>query len=218
MLTGAQETNYIYSNKPQDYYARQMGDGGLRGLWFKKRQAITRCLVERYWKRGLILDIGCGNCLWNSGTAPTIGLEICEAMLRHNMPKIPLFFPLIADINEGLPFKSDSVSMVVITEILEHFSNYRFIIEEISRILKDDGIVILSVPYSKFPGIWWLIFPIWCKYKGLKDGDDYYLNKCGHKVNFNARMIRNEFKKFDLLENINLNLLTFFSVFKKQRK
>ena len=205
----------MYKTKPADYYAQQMNTDSLRAAWFRKRQSLIQELVDKYYTGGLVLDIGCGNCLWNSKGIPTVGIDICEAMLRYNMKHIPSFRSLQADIRLGLPIKSNSVGMVVITEALEHFINYNVIIEEIKRVLEKDGIVVVSVPYSKLPGLWGLIFPLWCLYKGWRDADQYYSKRCGHVAGFNFKRIKSDFSKFVFLERKALALLTMFFVARK---
>ena len=205
----------MYAAFPPDYYARQMGSKSLRQRWFSKRQHLTAALVKKYHSGGRLLDIGCGNCLWNSGDVSTIGIDICEPMLRHNCRSNASFIPLVADISQNLPLKNESIETVVITEVLEHLPSYASHIEEIWRVLKKGGVVIASVPYAKFPGLWGVIFPLWCKFKGLKEKDEYYLRNCGHVVNFNMKMLQEAFSKFSLLEKIRLDLMTIVFVGKK---
>lgn len=205
----------IYKTKPADYYAQQMSSNNLRSVWFRKRQSLIQELVNKYYTGGLILDIGCGNCLWNTKEIPVIGIDICEAMLRYNLKHISSFHCLQADIRLGLPIRSNSVDMVVITEVLEHFIDYNVIIEEIKRVLKKDGIVIVSVPYSKFPGLWGLIFPLWCLYRGWRDSDRYYSKRCGHVAGFNFKIVESDFSEFIFLERKILAFLTMFFVARK---
>jgi len=205
----------MYANFPYDFYARQMISHGLRQKWLAKRQDLTRFFVQKYFQNGILLDIGCGNCLWNTQALPAIGIDICEPMLRYNRQKNLFFTPLIADISEGFPVKSETIGTVIITEVLEHFSSYPFIVEEIWRVLKKDGVVIVSVPYAKFPGLWGILFPIWCKFKGWKEKNEYYLRNCGHVVNFGPKKLSDIFHRFTLLEKKQLDLMTIFLAGKK---
>ncbi len=208
--------NKIYASKPKDYYLKQMSSPGLRGIWFKARQNTTARLVEKYFKENLIVDIGCGNCLWNNGNMPTLGIDLCKAMLRFDADNIPSFFPLQSDVVMGLPLKDNSVNMVIVTELLEHLVSYEQLFKEIFRVLKKGGIVIGSVPYGAFPGIWGFIFPLWCKYKAWVDNDEYYLNECGHKIKFNAGKVRVGLAGFHLLEVFSLWHLTLFFAARKE--
>lgn len=205
----------IYLRQAGDYYVKQVNNKGFRPWLLKKRRDIIHRLVKKYYSKGAVLDIGCGNSLWNKDNIPMVGLDICEAMLKYNSNKTTGSFFIQSDISAGLPIKSDSVNTVVITEVLEHIQPYVSLIEEIKRVLKKGGIVIASVPYDKLPGIWGIIFPVWCRYKGWMDNDLYYSNRCGHTANFNIRKVQQAFSKFDLLELTNFNLLTIFCVARK---
>lgn len=216
MSTDNDKMMAIYLLQAGDYYVKQLNNKGLRPWLFKKRRDIIHRLVKKYYSQGTILDIGCGNSLWNKDNISVIGLDICEAMLKYNSNKAAGSFFIKSDISAGLPIKNGSINTVVITEVLEHIQPYVFLIEEIKRVLKKGGIVIVSVPYGKLPGVWGLIFPIWCRYKGWKDQDRYYANKCGHTINFNIKKIRQAFNKFALLELITLRLLTIFCVARKE--
>ncbi len=206
----------MYASKPGDYYRRQIESPGLRGMWFRTRQKTTAGLVKKYFKGGLIVDIGCGNCLWDSGEVPVIGIDICEAMLEYNTANIRSFLPLKSDVTAGLPLKDSSVDVIVITELLEHFTSYGSLLKEVSRVLKKGGVIIGSVPYGEFPGIWSFIFPLWCKYRAWKDSDNYYLNRCGHKMRFNAGRLRAGLADFNILEVFGLYYLTLFFVARKE--
>jgi len=206
----------MYSVQPATYYLQQMSRGGLRGAWFKQRQLKTRRLVKKYYRPGgLVLDIGCGNCLWNTGEVPVIGIDICESMLCYNKDHVKHFFPVNADVFNSVPLKDASIDIVVMTEILEHLESHACIINEVFRVLKKDGILIVSVPYGKLPGLWQFIFPLWCRFKWWKDKDEYYKYHCGHVSVFNLKGLARLFNGFNILENGNIALLTIFLVLKK---
>lgn len=50
------------------------------------------------------------------------------------------------NLNQGLPFRDKSFNYVIMLEVIEHLENSFFILKEINRILKPDGILILSTP------------------------------------------------------------------------
>lgn len=216
MATDNEKMMGIYLRQAGDYYVKQANNKGIRPWLLKKRRDIIHGLVKKYYSKGAVLDIGCGNALWNKDNIPMVGLDICEAMLKYNSNKTTGSFFIKSDISAGLPIKSDSVNMVVITEVLEHIQLYASLIEEIKRVLKKGGIVIASVPYDKLPGIWGIIFTVWCKYKGWRDNDLYYSNRCGHMANFNIKNVQQAFSKFTLLELTSFNLLTIFCVARKE--
>jgi ubiquinone/menaquinone biosynthesis C-methylase UbiE len=53
---------------------------------------------------------------------------------------------------QALPFPSESFSVIVCLEVLEHLHNYRQAVSEIHRCLKPEGHVIVSVPYRRRGG------------------------------------------------------------------
>jgi ubiquinone/menaquinone biosynthesis C-methylase UbiE len=53
----------------------------------------------------------------------------------------------VCDLNsEKLPYCDNSFDLVTFTEVIEHIENHRFTLSEISRVLKPEGILILSTP------------------------------------------------------------------------
>lgn len=216
MAADALKIKELYAKKPQDYYARQMRAKGIRSAWFRKRQMITRELIKEHSSGNMVLDLGCGNCLWNVNGIKTVGIDICEAMLKNNIKALKYFYPVNSDIFRALPVKTGSVDTVVLTEVLEHTRSYGLLIDEIERVLKPGGTVILSVPYGKFPGIWSLVFPLWCLIKGSLDNDEYYLNNCGHVASFNMKKIRAAFRGFKIIRQFNFCMLNIFLIARKQ--
>ena len=206
----------LYADKPEDFYFRQMRSRGVRGVWFRARQSFVANLVRKYDKGGIILDIGCGNSLWNVDGCPVAGIDICEGMLRRNKKECAAFYPVKADFSKGLPVKSESVDLVVVTEILEHMIDQSALVSEIHRILKKDGAVIVSVPHEEWPGLWGGLFTVWCFYKAWRYNDEYYRYRCGHVVRFGPVKLRQVFADFVHVEQKSLGLLTMFFVAQKR--
>lgn len=55
---------------------------------------------------------------------------------------------LVCDISKGLPFEDRSVERVVCEQVLEHISDYKYLISEIHRVLKFGGSVKFTVPHK----------------------------------------------------------------------
>jgi len=95
-----------------------------------------------------ILDNGCGSALMarqlaNMGYRVT-GSDISEELLRL-VPKTDNL-ELVACDSGSLPFKSSEFDYVICSEVLEHLKETAPAIREIRRVLKDDGLAIISVP------------------------------------------------------------------------
>lgn len=109
-----------------------------------------------YVKGKNVLDIACGNgygtiMLLKSGASEVYGVDLEKniiAALREKYSSIKnLFF------NEGsayeIPFPNDFFDTVVSIETLEHLQNPKIFLKEVNRVLKPNGLVILSTPLNE---------------------------------------------------------------------
>lgn len=53
---------------------------------------------------------------------------------------------ICGNVNEGLPFPDDSADYIICMEVMEHLENATFFLEEVERVLNENGKLILSVP------------------------------------------------------------------------
>ena len=90
------------------------------------------------------VDIGCGLRPYEKyfPKGCYVGVDV-ETSGAKNLMKSPDFY--YDGIN--LPFDSVSVDGVICTQVLEHVPNARLIIMEISRIIKSNGELILTIPF-----------------------------------------------------------------------
>lgn len=118
--------------------------------WFTGRRRLLRILLSPLLTQhgSIILDVGCGvgsNLhLFESmgGKAVGIDSEIYSLIFAQKTSTYPL---LNADL-VTLPIKSNSVGLVVATDILEHLEKDAMGVKEIYRVLEPGGSVILTVP------------------------------------------------------------------------
>lgn len=103
------------------------------------------CTLVRSKQKIKVLDIGCGNKPFEKIFAEK---NTCEFIGIDNNPNSKADF--IQDITEPLPFKSYSFDLVILSEVLEHIPEPLKVINEIIRILKNDGILFMSTPLA-FP-------------------------------------------------------------------
>jgi SAM-dependent methyltransferase len=122
-------------------------------LEFLFRQMLHLTLEEVQAKPGeSILDVGCGKAvdgaqLWEKG-ARVIGLEPSHVMLaraRQYLRENNAEVALAQGIGETLPFKAHTFDKVLCKGALDHFVSPGRTMEEIARVLKPDGEIIVSI-------------------------------------------------------------------------
>ena len=100
----------------------------------------------------LILDVGCGKAidgarLWAKG-AKVIGLEPSRVMIARAKEFLSASDPqvvLAQGMGEDLPFKSHSFGKVMCKGALDHFFSPSKTMEEVARVLKPGGEMIISI-------------------------------------------------------------------------
>lgn len=111
----------------------------------------TEAHIERYefakrFVSGKILDASCGS---GYGTAilgsECIGIDYQDDALSYCRQHYPNTF-LKADLNQTLPFASDSFDGIVSLETLEHIANQDTMLSEFKRVLKTGGTLVISAP------------------------------------------------------------------------
>ena len=115
---------------------------------------IARCLEQ---VRGRVLEVGCEAgyvCRYLSNTIKSdiFGLDPCFPALLDFKTKGD--FPdervcICSSIAQEICFQSGTFDAVICTEVLEHTPGIDGIFAEISRVLKNEGIFILTLPYER---------------------------------------------------------------------
>lgn len=103
-------------------------------------------------KSNKILDIGAGFC-YLSKFFKRQGYEIYAIDFFYgNIPKVRCeqhhipFFPLNVEVDD-LPFEKDFFDVIILGEVIEHFTYSPLIpLEKIQKVLKKDGLLILTTP------------------------------------------------------------------------
>ena len=129
------------------------------------------------------LDVGCRDGYWSEelkkGGYVVSSLDIeplYEGALKH-------------DVEKGLPYPDKSFDLLWCTEVIEHLYEPEKFFKEIERVIKPDGIAVLTTPNSN----WWFykVVMLWgWTPKKLQNPD--------HKQFFNAESIRVCAKGYEL--------------------
>ncbi|MGZ5486705.1 MAG: class I SAM-dependent methyltransferase [Nitrososphaeraceae archaeon] len=125
--------------------------------WSNDRLNICLKLIDGI-KPKSFLDIGCGDGYFCSRVkslfnADVIGVDIsekaCELSNKRGINTI------VADLQNILPFKNETFDVVFCGEVIEHLADTDFLLDEIYRILKKEGYLIITTPnlaswYNRF--------------------------------------------------------------------
>jgi len=207
-----------YSETKEDFYEEQSESGNFLQSWFHtSRNEKTNSFVNKYYKeKGGVVDLGCGNVLWNNNHLTVTGVDVNEGFLDLALRKGRINKKIISSI-ETTPFPDSSVEIIVITEVIEHVKDLEIQMKEIWRILKPGGYVISSVPYDTNFSLWKPLFVAQCFYQGRIKGDEYYKKECGHINHFSKISIMKLFErnKFSVVEQYNHAYFTIFTIAQK---
>ena len=118
-----------------------------------KSEVIRREIIDRFFPGSLvgkrILEIGVGgeggliSCLAKDNDVH--GVDISDAAAR-NCSRMGLPFTVANLDTDKLGFADGSYDVVFALEVFEHFANPQFALEELRRVLKDDGQLLISAP------------------------------------------------------------------------
>jgi ubiquinone/menaquinone biosynthesis C-methylase UbiE len=122
-------------------------------IFHSKREKAIVQLTQKYFKGSISLDVGCGTGLITRhlNSNYVVGIDINKWNLEKAKLHANKIDVVLADV-EHLPIRSDAITNVVCTEVLEHLPSPKNAINEILRVLKPKGKLVCSVP-SKNP-VW----------------------------------------------------------------
>jgi len=129
-------------------YSRQRVYDQSNDVLFYQKKIITQLMG---YSGKTILDVGCGCAPISSlltKRSKIVGIDLSELALREASQNGVSC--IIASIENGLPFRSKKFDFVLLTEVIEHIFDPVSLLKEIHRVLKDEGIIVCSVPNSSF--------------------------------------------------------------------
>jgi len=97
-------------------------------------------------KKGMVADLGCGDGDY-SVALTKMGFKVtaCDLDVQRFRHGDKIDFK-VCDVTKQLPFDNASFDYVVLAEVIEHLRNPYQVMQELSRILRPGGKIILSTP------------------------------------------------------------------------
>jgi SAM-dependent methyltransferase len=120
--------------------------------WFSSERFRIQKLFEilTVVKGKLVLDIGCNKGVFSKFLSKDNIVYACDIedfSRSFNNTNVKFF---CCDVEKGLPFKNNFFDVILANEILEHLKNVEFVLDEIFRVLKDEGLLIVDVPNTSW--------------------------------------------------------------------
>lgn len=162
------EITRILNQVPPDYYQKGVQSNPLQRYWHGEKvktfEKISKGLVPKK-----ILDVGCASGMMASKIgkifpkAKIVALDAYPAAISFGKKKYPQISFVLADAH-SLPFKKNSFDIVTCYETIEHVSNPLKVLQELKRITKPEGRVILAMDSGNL--VFRIIWFIWENSKG----------------------------------------------------
>ncbi len=110
-------------------------------------KSISCLMGRRPSLRGNFLDLGSGTgaaiqLVKEKFDVQTYAVDYTEKLMDLIEQKVD-----VVDLNHGkLPYEDNFFDAVLFTEVIEHLENHRSILKEIYRVVKPDGVLVMSTP------------------------------------------------------------------------
>jgi SAM-dependent methyltransferase len=94
-----------------------------------------------------VLDLGCGAGRFLRGLDNAVGVEIAAAAVERARANVPDADVRLLEPDGSLPLGHGEVDLVWCSEVLEHIPDVGHALNEVRRVLKPGGRLLLTVPY-----------------------------------------------------------------------
>lgn len=155
------------------------GNGLFENFLVKKRADKANSFIDKSFQNGRILDIGCGSYpyfLISSKVKEKYGIDpsLKSTTVKNNnilLKKIKLD-------SDKLPFEDNFFNVITMLAVFEHIDNTKlnFVLNELKRVLKNDGLFIITTPAPWSDKLLYLMGGI-----GLISKEEIHEHKSHHK-------------------------------------
>jgi 2-polyprenyl-3-methyl-5-hydroxy-6-metoxy-1,4-benzoquinol methylase len=109
-----------------------------------QRYNFIKQVIEQNNISGVLLDLGCGNkpykTIYDKHSKESIGIDVQTT--PHKNPNIDVYYD-----GENIPFEDNRFDVVLCSEVIEHVKHPFNFLQEIHRVLKPGGTLILTCPF-----------------------------------------------------------------------
>jgi len=139
----------LHLSIPGDYYDYSMEYNPIKKYFHETRfKVITNMAANA---KGKLLDIGCAggtftNELSMNTDAKITAIDISPQAIEYAQDRYPHIDFRVHDASFQLPFADNSFDTITILETLEHVLNPVEILQDMKRVLKPDGEIVVLVP------------------------------------------------------------------------
>ncbi len=187
------ELDHILHQVPPDYYQKSIESNILQKRWHTgKLSAVLQSIGSFQPKK--VLDVGCAGGWFISEMAKKYphtkcyGVDVYEPAISYAKKRYEAITFSTADAHK-LPYQNESFDLIVCTEVLEHVIDPKNVMDEITRILKKDGIAIIEMDSGNL-----LFRIIWHWWTNMRKG----VWKDSHIHAFTAKKLETLLKKSTL--------------------
>lgn len=167
MKNNSKSLQEIWQQVPPDYYQVGVKTNLFQGIWHTwKWHSMKKLFKELKNKPQKILDIGCASGYLTSQIAAffpdaeVFGIDSYKKAIEFGQKSYPNIRFKFADAHK-LPFSNQSFDLITCIETLEHLENPKGAIQEIYRLLKSDGNVLIGQDTDNL--LFRIIWMIWTK-------------------------------------------------------
>ena len=140
-----QPTKFILNQRGQLIASRNKSEVNPSSLLIADLTAKWYDSNIKEFAKGRLLDLGCGK-------APLYGtyVEYVDSVVLAdwgNSLHENKHLDVVCDITKKLPFEDNSFDTIILSDVLEHLPNPKLLLVELKRILRNDGNVLINVPF-----------------------------------------------------------------------
>ncbi|MEM5809641.1 MAG: class I SAM-dependent methyltransferase [Candidatus Aenigmatarchaeota archaeon] len=167
-------------------------------FWHKRRFIIIKKLLKTIkLSNSLVLDIGCNGgrvtkIIQDITNTYCVGIDIKNSFIEYAKSKNYNKIDFKVMRAEKLNFPAEYFDFITCIEVLEHIKHYNRALNEIRRVLKKNGFLLLCVP-NENNKLFNIIWNFWVRFRKV------WINSHVNKFNFKSLIKILKAKKFEIL-------------------